>query len=565
MRKLWLFYFLIIVSQVLNAQNPVVSFTATPLTGCAPLVVTFTDQSTGNPTNWDWDLGNGQLSNTRNPVVVYNIPGVYTVKLVVRNANGIAQLVRTNYIIVNPTPSAAFTASATTGCAPNSITFTDNSTAPGGRITGWLWTFGDGGTSTAQNPTYIYSTPGYYDVTLQITSNQGCKSSTIRQRYIRIVPGVIANFNPVPSNTCQAPFNVSFTNESSGPGNLTYIWDLGNKASSVVAAPSTVYNDTGNYRVTLITISDYGCADTLEKVIPLKNNSTKFNAPDTACLNVAVKFNNISSPVPASSRWTFGDGQGSNSRSPAHTYDSAGVYTVKLINRYANCIDSVIKKITIGPKPSVDFSSVNHASCKAPFTVEFQNLTQNSTAWIWDFGDGTTSTEKNPKHTYNQLGQYDITLTATFSGGCQNTITKPVFVQVVEPTIGVSNLPAGGCIPYTFVPVHNVKAVDGVASWLWDFGDGSTSSQSNPSHIYTTAGSFDIKLRIVTNSGCVKDTTFVGGVKTGSPITADFIADKFEVCASEAVKFTDLSTGADEWLWDFGDGTNSSSQHPAHV
>jgi gliding motility-associated-like protein len=565
MRKLWLFYFSLIVSQVLSAQNPVADFTATPRTGCAPLVVNFTDQSTGNPTNWDWDLGNGQLVTGRAPVVVYNVPGLYTVKLVVRNANGIAQAVKTDYIRVNPTPQPAFTASATTGCAPNSITFTDNSVAPGGTVTSWLWTFGDGGTSTAQNPTYTYATPGYYDVTLQITSNQGCKASTIRQRYIRIVPGVVANFNPVPANTCQSPFNVSFTNESSGPGNLTYIWDMGNKASSVSPTPSTVYNDTGTYRVTLITISDYGCSDTLEKLIPLKNNTTQFSGPDTACLNVAVNFTNISSPAPVSSRWEFGDGGVSNSRSPSYTYDSAGVYTVKLINRYGNCTDSVTRNITIGPKPLVNFASVNHASCKAPFTVDFQDLTQNSTAWFWDFGDGTTSTEQNPKHTYNQLGQYDITLTATFGGGCQNTVTKPVFVQVVEPTIGVSNLPSGGCIPYTFSPVHSVKAVDGVASWLWDFGDGSTSTQSNPSHVYTSVGSFNIKLRIVTNSGCIKDTTFVDGVKTGSPVTVDFVANKFDVCASEAVQFTDLSNGADEWLWDFGDGTNSIDRNPSHV
>ncbi|RYZ16387.1 MAG: PKD domain-containing protein, partial [Sphingobacteriales bacterium] len=241
------------------------------------------------------------------------------------------------------------------------------------------------------------------------------------------------------------------------------------------------------------------------------------------------------------------------------------VYTVKLVNRYGNCVDSVSRTITIGPKPLVDFSSVNSASCKAPFTVDFTNQTPNSTAWFWNFGDGTTSTEKNPRHTYNQLGQYDITLTATFGGGCQNMVTKPVFVKVVEPVIGVSNLPAGGCIPYTFTPKESVKAVDGVASWLWDFGDGSTSTQRNPSHVYTTQGNFDIKLRIVTTTGCVKDTVFKDGVKTGAPITVDFSADKFQVCASQAVQFTDLSTGADEWLWDFGDGNSSDLRNPSHI
>jgi len=565
MRKLWLIYTLLLVCQALEAQNPVVNYTATPLTGCAPLVITFTDQSTGNPTNWDWDLGNGQLSNVRNPVVVYNIPGVYTVKLVVRNANGIAQLVKTDYITVYPTPAPAFTTSTTTGCAPNSINFTDLSTAAGGSITGWLWNFGDGTTSTEQNPTHVYQTPGFYDVALEVTSGEGCKASTIRQRYIRIVAGVVANFAPVAANTCEAPYAVSFSNQSSGPGNLSYAWDLGNSTSSTVQHPSTIYTTPGTYPVRLITYSDYGCSDTVQQALVLTDNITQFDAPDTACLNVGVNFLNTSSPSPVSSRWEFGDGSVSNSRSPSYTYDSVGVYTVKLVNNYGNCTDSVIRTITIGPKPLVDFSVVNSASCKAPFTVDFTDLTGNSTAWFWNFGDGTTSTEKNPKHTYNSLGQYDITLTATFNGGCQNTITKPIFIKVLEPTVAITNIPNGGCIPYTFTPVPDVNAVDGVATWLWDFGDGTTSNLPNPSHLYNNTGSYDIKLRITTNTGCTKEVIYPAGVKTGTPVLVDFVADKFEVCASQAVQFTDLSVGADEWLWDFGDGSNSSERNPLHV
>ncbi|RYZ25852.1 MAG: PKD domain-containing protein, partial [Sphingobacteriales bacterium] len=401
----------------------------------------FTDQSTGNPTNWDWDLGNGQLSTTRNPVVVYNIPGIYTVKLVVRNANGIAQQIKTDYIIVNPTPTASFSAGTTTGCAPNSISFADLSSAPGSSITGWLWNFGDGGTSTDQNPTHVYQTPGYYDVTLQITSSQGCRSSSIRSRYIRIVPGVVANFAQVPANTCEAPYSLVFSNQSSGPGNLSYAWDLGNGVTSTIQNPSSVYSTAGTYPVRLITFSDYGCSDTLDQNIVLTDNVTQFSSPDTSCLNVGISFTNTSTPNPISSRWDFGDGGTSNSRSPSYVYDSVGVYTVKLINNYGNCIDSVTKTVVVGPKPYVDFTSVVNASCKAPFTVEFQDLTSGSSAWFWSFGDGTNSTEKNPRHTYNSLGEYDVTLTATFGGGCQNTVVKPVFVKVAEPSVEIANMP----------------------------------------------------------------------------------------------------------------------------
>src|SRR5689334_5778111 len=100
MRKPWIILFLLLLALVSEAQNPSVNFTATPVTGCAPLVVTFRDQTTGGATNWDWDLGNGQLSTQQNPVVVYSQPGTYTVKLVVRNATGIAAETKTDFITV---------------------------------------------------------------------------------------------------------------------------------------------------------------------------------------------------------------------------------------------------------------------------------------------------------------------------------------------------------------------------------------------------------------------------------------------------------------------------------
>jgi gliding motility-associated-like protein len=565
MRKLVLLFLWVSIYGAVAAQNPVVNFTATPLSGCAPLVVTFTDQSTGNPTNWDWDLGNGQLSTARNPVVNYNQPGVYTVKLVVRNATGIAAFTRTDYITVHPTPSAAFSASTTTGCAPNTVRFTDLSNAPGGSITRWEWNFGDGQTSSAQNPAHVYQAPGFYDVTLKVTSNFGCVATNVRQRYMRIVPGVVANFRTISANTCESPFSLSYNNESSGPGNLSYAWDLGNGTSSNQPNASATYQAPGSYGVTLITTSDYGCADTVSKTMNLSNNITQFNAPDTACLNVGVNFTNTSNPAPVSSRWDFGDGDLSSSQSPSHTYDQAGVYTVKLINNYGNCIDSVTRQITVGAKPVVDFSALNSASCKAPFSVEFRDLTANATAWRWDFGDGTTSTEKNPTHLYTNLGEYDISLTATFNGGCQNTITKPIFIQVLEPVVAIQDMPKGGCIPYTFTPVSGVQAVDGVANYLWDFGDGTTSTSATPTHTYTVAGNYDIKLRITTNTGCTEEITYPQGIKTGTPVVPDFTADKFDVCASDPVTFTDLTVGADEWLWDFGDGINSTLRHPTHI
>jgi gliding motility-associated-like protein len=565
MRKPWIILNLLLVAFVSQAQNPSVNFTATPVTGCAPLVVTFRDQTTGGATNWDWDLGNGQLSTQQNPVVVYSQPGTYTVKLVVRNATGIAAETKTGFITVYPSPTVSFSADMTTGCVPVKVNFSDLSSIPGGNITSWSWNFGDGTTSTEQNPTHTYASPGFYDVSLQVTSSTGCSASGARGRYVRIVTGSVAEFTHSPPTTCLSPLAVSFRNESSGPGNLSYVWDLGNGTSSTAANPSAVYNE-GTYTVKLITNSDYGCSDTIQKTITLTNTVTRIAAPDTACLNVPVTFRNNSTPAPITSRWDFGDGETANTQNATHTYNVPGVYTVKLVNRYKDCTDSITKLVTIGPKPSADFSSDTlAASCKAPFTVNFKNLTPDATSWLWDFGDGTTSTEPNPSHQYNRLGSFDITLNVRFNGGCETSVTKPIFVKILEPVMGIKDMPAGGCVPFTFKPQSKVEAVDGIASYLWDFGDGTTSTDEFPTHIYTNPGKYDLKLTIVTNTGCTKDTVYREGVKVGTEPVVDFTASKFDVCGSESVQFTDLSNPSDGWLWVFGDGETSEERNPVHI
>jgi PKD repeat protein len=160
------------VTSPVFGQIPVADFSANKTSGCAPLTVNFTDQSSGNPTSWNWDLGNGQLTTVKNPIVTYSQPGIYTVKLVVRNANGIDQKEKIDYITVFSSPSASFSANLTTACKPANIQFTDQSTAPGGAtITQWQWNFGDGGTSNLQNPTHIYNANGFYTVSLTITSS----------------------------------------------------------------------------------------------------------------------------------------------------------------------------------------------------------------------------------------------------------------------------------------------------------------------------------------------------------------------------------------------------------
>jgi len=161
----------------LPVTAPVASFTASPTNGVAPLIVAFTDTSTGSPTSWSWTFGDTGTSTLQNPSHTYTAPGTYTVRLIASNAGGPSTNTQVNLItVLPPPPVASFMASPTSGAVPLSVSFTDNST---GSITGWAWAFGDGNTSISQSPTDIYVNPGSYTVQEIVTGNGGSSTDTM--------------------------------------------------------------------------------------------------------------------------------------------------------------------------------------------------------------------------------------------------------------------------------------------------------------------------------------------------------------------------------------------------
>ena len=541
-------------------------FKGTPVTGCAPLVVQFRDQSTGNPKFWNWDFGNGQLSNIQDPVVVFTIPGVYSVTLVVKNGSGTHGITKTSYIRVNASPSANFSANITTGCIPVNVQFTDLSTDPTGTVASWEWDFGDGTKSTAQNPVKTYSVSGFYSVSLTTVSTTGCRSSIGKSRYIRIVSGIKADFNNTVNGNCRPPFTANFSNQSSGPGSLSYTWDLGNGNTSTLRNPSSPYNAAGTYPVTLTTYSDFGCSNTIQKNIVIRSSNTVIGGPDSICVNKPLNFVNTSAPAPISSVWTFDDGSQSTAINASKSFSTPGPHIVKLVNTYSYCKDSITKTIYVVTPPRVDFTSTTVLACKPPLTVNFADVSPNSVAWRWDFGDGGTSTLQNPVHTYNNAGQFNVSLTITSSFGCTNTLVRNVFVQIVKPSVGLDKLPGEGCVPFAFSPVAVIKAVDGVSNYSWDFGEGpgSVRTGANPTYTYNTPGKYTVKLTITTLGGCTESVTFPDAVLAGTKPFVDFNANKFVGCASDSFQFTSLATPSTKWLWDFGDGTTDTVENPLH-
>lgn len=563
MKRIWLCtFFLLALLQQAAAQAPVAAFTSNRQSGCAPLGVAFRDQSTNTPKYWSWDFGNGEFSNQPNPTITYSQPGTYTVSLTVRNGDGTNAVTKTGFITVTSSPTAYFTASASIACAPSEIIFTDGSIPNGNPITDWFWDFGDGTTSTIQNPRKTYTDPGFYTVSLRITSASGCQASRSVARMIRITGGVTADFSFSAPPTCRPPFNIGFTNQTSGPGILTYQWSFGNSTGSTTENPTATYAAPGTYNVTLTARSQYGCSNTITKPVTLGTTPTSFTAPDTACMNVPVSFTNGSTPV--SSVWDFGDGSTSTDINTTHTYSSPGNYNVKLVNTYTACKDSITIPVVITGNPAASFTSPNTVGCQAPLAVDFTSTSPAAVSWNWDFGDGSTSTGPNPQHTYTRLGNFDVTLSVTSRHGCIGSLTQTRFVNIQAPVVQV-NRPAGGCIPYSLVPTATILAPDGVRNYLWDYGNGITRTGAVPAPVtYNTAGTFPLTLTITTNSGCTATGTLTDAVRTGISSNPSFTANPTDVCASGSVQFTNTTAVSDEWLWQFGDGRTSDAENPAH-
>jgi gliding motility-associated-like protein len=565
--KLFILAIFILTGSFTIAQ-PAANFSASPVSGCAPLVVTFTDMSTGSPTSWQWDLGNGTLSTQQNPTTTYFNSGLYTVSLTATNASGSNTFTRTQYIKVDDKPTVDFSASNRSGCFPLRVNFTDLSVGGSAAITGYEWDFGDGGLSTAQNPFHIYTTAGNYTVTLKVTNAGGCSKVVSRPNFIQVSPGVIVDFSFTAPQLCKPPETINFTNLSAGPGVLSYEWQFGDGGTSTAANPSYTYLAGGSFNVTLITQSSSGCVDTIIKpaAIVIKNVVSDFTGPTSICQGVTATFTNTSVPVSAGSSWDFGDATFSNAPNPTKIYTAPGIYFVKLVNNYGSCADSVTKQITVLGLPTPDFNAADVTDCKVPFTVNFSDISTGATGWSWNFGDGGTSTLQNPSHTYTALGNYNVTLIATGANGCSDSVIKNQFVRVQAPVVAINGLPLEGCVPFTINPIPNVTTTDGIATYLWDFGDGGTSTLANPSHTYVLQGTYTVKLFITTNDGCTDSSIFVNAVRAGNKSLANFSASPLAQCVGQAVQFTDLTLPSDRWNWDFGDGIGTSTiQNPSYI
>ncbi|AAM05168.1 DUF2341 domain-containing protein [Methanosarcina acetivorans] len=326
-------------------------------------------------------------------------------------------------------PVGNFSVNTTGGNAPLTVQFNDSSfNSPAS----WAWDFGDGTTSTEQNPMHTYAADGSYTVNLTVSNSYG-SSTLVKTDYITVGSSIpVANFTASVTGG-NAPLTVQFT-DTSTINPTSWAWDFGDGTTSTEQKPVHTYAADGNYTVNLTVSNSYGnntCVKTdyiiVSSGVPVANfvsSVTGGNAPLT------VQFTDTSTINPTSWAWDFGDGTTSTEQKPVHTYSSDGNYTVNLTvaNSYGSNSSVKTDYITVGSGIPVANFTADVTNGYPRFAVQFTDTsTINPTSWAWDFGDGTTSTEQNPRHTYSTSGTYPVSLTVT-NGYGSNTATKTGYI-----------------------------------------------------------------------------------------------------------------------------------------
>jgi PKD repeat protein len=369
--------------------------------------------------------------------------------------------------------------------------------------------------------------------------------------------GITVIPSPIPTFTPNINYNtVSFTNGTANA--ISYLWDFGNGQTSTAPSPTYTYPVQGNYNVVLKAINS--CDTTTYKYLLKINALPKASFTATTndyCSPANVRFTNTSSNNTVSYKWVFSGGSPaiSTDANPSVIYATAGIYDVMLIVSNGNGSDTIRRAsyIRVNGSPEARFDIQRAANST---TVTFANRTLGATTYLWDLGDGTTTTEAAPQHIYRSTGVFIVCLTA--SNSCGVTQLCDTLILLTLPSARISVSQATGCAP--LAAQFSGQNPSNVTSWQWTFPGGSpaTSTNRNPSVLYSVPGVYSVSLK-VSNAAGINTTVLDSFIRIQpTPIA------KFSVASIDSVvaTFENESTNATTYRWDFGDGTGSIDYSP---
>lgn len=595
---------------------------------CLGNAINFTDASavtTGSISGWSWSFDNGQNSAQQNPSMTYAGSGTFNVELIVTSNAGCKDttlnVVRVNAlpianagnnasicpgfnttlsgaggsqyvwnpgnllsqnITVSPASTTTYTLEVTdpNGCrstdlvdvvvnpVPIAYAGTDQDICIGESTTlfasggsSYLWTPGNVNASSmnvSPNASVTYN--------VLVTNTFGCQAND--QVLVNVNPLPVASFTSSGA-VCQFN-NVTFTDHSTaGTGTVTsWAWDFGNNVSSSAQNPVVPYNTPGNYTVSMIVTSAAGCKDTVTQPLNIWAKPVASYSQTDVCFGNPISFSNassISDATPLAYSWNLGDNTLSSNATPTHQYSSYGSYQASLlVTSVHGCVDSVSRTVNVYALPDAAFST--SAVCEdneANFTDGSSIPDGNISSWYWTFGDGNTGADPSPNHTYVDAGVYPIHMLITSNHGCQDS-TDGVIRVIPKPVVDFQTLNV--CFGVTTQMTDLSFPITGnITQYQWAFGDGQTTTDQNPEHLYGAPGWYQVALTATTDSGCSTTLVRPNAVNIYQGPVSTFISDASH--ASDIyplVNFVNETTSPGFYYWSFGDGETSTEYSPAH-
>ncbi len=519
--------------------SPVASYTLTPATSCGTSqAVTFTDQSQGTGLSYALTYGDGATAATANTTHTYSY-GRYNSKLTVTSANGCSATVGRTVAVINL--AAAFRSDKQTVCTGEQVTFENISPMSG---TSWLWYFGDGTTSNRQNPTHIYTATGVYTVTF-IIRDGACTDTITRTSFITVNAGFSVSFTPDNRRSCDVPFTVHYTSQTSATTPVTYAWQFGNGSLASTANPSTTYTAPSTYNVSLTVTDTNGCTVKMEMpgLITAGRPTPKFLCDTATCPGTRVGFINRSQNA-SFYYWNFGDGDTAIGQTPGHIFRNTGDYTVKLRAMDSTGCDSTYMLTVHVSAPVVDFRASQSFSTCPPLVTTFHSMTNRpNLRFKWSFGDGTTDTAANPTHIYSQPGVYTVSLIATAPQGCKDSVIYNNMITVQGPTGHFSINGNSGCVPLT-VSFSGSSATSNIQTVTCDLGNGILHTGAmNFTYTYTDPRVYYPRFILTDQVGCSIPFDLDSIYAVTSPVLS---VHDTSICYGQSIQ---MALGTDHYSW----------------
>lgn len=546
--------------------------------GCIPLDVSFTDLSTNSDgviTNWSWDMGDGNILTDQNPTTTYNSPGIFNVYLQVVNEYGcIDDTTINNIVFASTVPDINIAADITQYCAvPVDIHFTNNSTGSANQ-TDFLWDFGDGNTSIDENPVNTYDSLGLFDITLTVTDEYGCSNTDTFPNFIQLNQ-IVADFTTNPVDTVCLGEQVEFVNLSG----IYCNWYFGDGATMLNVSVDTVthtYVSPGLVTITLIAAPGDLCADTITKDIYVQQVSASFIANQTSDCKVpfTVNFFDQSSSNAAFWNWNFGNGDTSTLQNPSNTFNSFGDYDVSLtVTTSAGCSIGINLQNYIQIHPPIANFTVDppNGGC-VPIILHFEDNSSSTSPindWQWTFQGGNPASGSGDtiSSLYTTDGTFAVTLIITNDSNCTATIIDSIEVgshQILDFALSTDTICASDTMSF-FNFSQDTNLID---TWDWQF---STEFEPQEMYVYADGVASDTgftNIQLISNyNGCRDTLNIDSALYVYGPIVTS-ITPTFRCDSSYIVSFDLGYIDAEDWDWDFDDGTiiyNSTMDSISHT